>query len=201
MAKRTWIFGKECMRFMDPTQDAQLRNARGNRGKPRSLPDAKVEAARRRLRECMDAAETLEAIREIVSNLLGCETMHLLRFDCKTGELSPFWSFGIHAANRSMIDALDEPASYCAALGSTYIARDLEVQCSEGHHPKLNVFVPIRFRGEVTAVLALPQFLPQKLGFDKIDNEIFQLLSEEAGRMLFYEEADAAAAKSPEPKL
>ncbi len=201
MVKRTWIFGKEFMRFMDPTQDAQLRSARGNRGKPLSLPDAKVEAARRRLRECMDAAETLEAIREIVSNLLGCETMHLFRFDSKTGELYPFWSFGIHAANRPMIDALNEPASYCAALGSTYIARDLEVQSSEGHHPKLNVFVPIRFRGEVTAVLALPQFLPQKLGFDKIDNEIFQILSEEAGRMLFYEEADAAAAKSPEPKL
>jgi GAF domain len=190
MTRRTWIFGKEFMRSMP--------DAQGDRSKGRLFCDTKIEAAKTRLRECMDAAETLEAIREIVSNLLGCETMYLLRFDRTTRAFCSFWSFGIDAAKISMIDNLNEPASSCAALGSTYITEDLKDRSAGGRQPKVTVFIPIRSGGEVTAVLALLKFLPQKLGIDKIDNEIFQILSEEVGSMLFSQDAGATAPSRPE---
>jgi hypothetical protein len=198
MTKHTPIIEKKFRRFLGDANEALMANLRAGRNRTPHLVDVVIEAARERLRESLDAAETLEAIREIASNLLGCENMVLLCIDRKTGAFYPFWSFGIDAAKRSMMEALEEPASYCAALGSTYIARDLEDQSASRQHPRVTVFVPIRYQGEIKAVLALLQFLPQKLGIDMIDNEIFRILSEEAGSMLFPEDAGAAASGSPE---
>ncbi len=200
MSKPPQIMEKKFRRFPGDANEALLVNLRAGRKKAPHLADAVTEAARKRLRESVDAAEALEAIREIASNLLGCETMLLLRFDGKTEVLRPFWSFGIDATKRSMIDALEEPASYCAALGSTYIARALEDQSASRQQAKVTVFVPVRYEGEIKAVLALLQFLPQKLGIDMIDNEVFRILSEEAGRTLFCQNPAAPPANGLERK-
>src|SRR5579864_7086237 len=50
--------------------------------------DPRQDAARKRLRECSDHQQACEAIREIVSNLMGCEEMALLRLDCGSGRAS-----------------------------------------------------------------------------------------------------------------
>jgi len=200
MARHSRITHKEFKSFLDDSTRALLTNCCGNRSKTADLADTVTEAAKKRLRESRDAAEALEAIREIASNLLGCETMLLLRFDRKMDAYCPFWSFGVAAEKRSLIKALEEPASYCAALGSTYIIGDLEDQNPSKHHPKVAVFVPIRHYGEIEAVLALLQFLPQKLGLDKIDNEVFRVLSEEAGSKLFCQTPAAPPANSLERK-
>ena len=200
MTKHTRIIETEFKRFLGETKETLRANPNGDRSRAPHLAEAVIEAATRRLRESMDTAETLEAIREIASNLLGCETMHLIRLDRETGVFHPFWSFGVEPANRCLINALEESASYCAALGSAYIARDLQDQSARGPHTKVTVFVPFRCQSEVTAVLVLLQFLPQKLGFDKIDNEIFRILSEEAGSKLFCREAGSVSSNIPEQK-
>ncbi len=198
MAKNPQIIEKKFRRFLGDANGALQVNLRDGRSKTPHLADSVIEAARKRLHESADAAEALEAIREIVSNLLGCESMLLLRFDRNTEAFTPFWSFGIDASNRSMIDALEEPASYCAAMDSSYIAKDLEDQRDSRSHPKVTVFVPIRYEGQLRAVLVLLRFLPQKLGLDMIDNEIFRVLSDEAGNTLFCQNAAASPAFSPE---
>jgi len=198
MTKHSQIIEKKFRRFLGNANEALLANLRSGPNRSAYTADAVIEAAKKRLRESLNATETLEAIREIASNLLGCETMVLLSFDRKTDVFYPFWSFGIDVAKRSMMDALEEPASYCAALGSTYIARDLEDQGSSKEHPKVSVFVPIRCNGGIKAVLALLQFLPQKLGIDMVDNEIFHILSEEAGGTLFCQTHAAPATNTLE---
>ena len=90
MTKHTRIIETEFRRFLGETKETLRGNPNGDRSRAPHLAEAVIEAATRRLRESMDTAETLEAIREIASNLLGCETMHLIRLDRETGVFHPF---------------------------------------------------------------------------------------------------------------
>jgi hypothetical protein len=186
MTKRTWIFGNDYMQCLDHQHGASSVDIPSAQ-----LPDAKVVATRKRLRESVGNAEALEAMREIVSNLLGCETMCLLQLDRKGRAPWLFWSFGIDFGKHRMISALQEPVLSCIALGSTHIVKDLKAQGLKEKFAKVSVFVPIRSNDQIVAVLALLQFLPQKQEIDDVDMKVFQVLSEEAGSALFGSNADA----------
>jgi hypothetical protein len=57
--------------------------------------DLRSEAARKRLQECESQGEACEVVREIVSNLLGCEEMAVFELDAKDRRPSLVWSFGV----------------------------------------------------------------------------------------------------------
>jgi Arc/MetJ-type ribon-helix-helix transcriptional regulator len=62
--------------------------------------EPRSEAARERLRECKDRKNACEVVREIVSNLLGCEEMALFEVDRKQQRLELIWSFGLKRVRR-----------------------------------------------------------------------------------------------------
>src|SRR5262249_50032440 len=86
--------------------------------KPKSMPnttpvhldDPRIDAARLRLQNTKDQADTFEAIREIIANLFGCEEMALYRVDKERAALWLVWSFGIDPNTHAMVDLLNEPA-------------------------------------------------------------------------------------------
>ena len=153
--------------------------------------DPRLEAAQRRLRESVGQADALEAVREIVTNLLGCEEIGL--FTVSHGKSGLLWSFGIDHKRHGSLDTFEESALHRVLQGEFHVAEvDHERQAGRGNAP-LRVFIPIQLNGRTVAVLVMLKLLPQKVGLDAADINLLKLLSDETGRVLFDEGANANA--------
>jgi len=168
----------------DPMGSCLTEKAGGNPRATEDLQDPRPDAARKRLCECTDQRDACEAIREIVSNLLGCEEMALFQLDGKHKQFLLIWSFGIEPKTCHLEELLSQPALSVVIAGEAYIVDGFgETQKGRGQHGR--AFVPIQFKGETAAVLVLLRLLPQKVMIDELDRELFAVLSREAGKPLF----------------
>jgi hypothetical protein len=145
--------------------------------------DLRLEAARRRLREVAGHDDILEALREIVTNLLGCEEMGL--FSAKAEDSRLLWSFGVNAQDYKTLSSFNQSGLDEVRRGEIYVEKSTD-EPSGGAIP-LRIFVPIYACGQVAAVLVLLRLLPQKTGFDETDVKVAMILSHEVGRKLFAE--------------
>ncbi|HTS57272.1 MAG TPA: GAF domain-containing protein [Terriglobales bacterium] len=149
--------------------------------------DPRLEAARKRLRESVGQADTLEAIREIIGNLLGCEEIGLFSLGQanEPRDCGLVWSFGIDPQEHKTLAAFDRSALERALQGEIHVT----TVAGDGHDHQANravrAFIPIRRHGRIVAVLVMVRLLPQKLGLDEADINLVNLLSDEAGRLLF----------------
>jgi len=153
--------------------------------------DPRLEAAQKRLRESVGQADALDAIREIVANLLGCEEIGL--FTVGQGKSGLLWSFGIDPQQHGTLDTFGTGALECVLQGQYHIAQVAHEGQNHRAEPALRVFVPICLNGNTVAVLVMLRLLPQKLGFDEADIRLVKLLSRETGRALFERSASAEA--------
>jgi hypothetical protein len=157
--------------------------------------DLRLEAARKRLRESEGQADALEAIREIVTNLLGCEEIALFTVGNgdQAGKSELLWSFGIDPEQHGTLDAFDRSDMQRVLQGELRLARTASHEHGNYEDQPLRVFVPISLHGRTVAVLVMLKLLPQKLGFDEADIDLVKLLSNEAGKSLFEGSAKANA--------
>jgi len=153
--------------------------------------DPRLEAAQKRLRESVSQADALDAIREIVTNLLGCEEIGL--FTVEQGKSGLLWSLGIDPQQHGTLDTFDASALQCVLEGEYHIAQVAHEGQNHRAEPALRVFVPICLNGNTVAVLVMLKLLPQKLGFDEADIRLVKLLSRETGKALFERSASAEA--------
>jgi hypothetical protein len=151
--------------------------------------DPRLEAAQRRLRESVGRADTLEAIREIVTNLLGCEEIGL--FTIQNGRSALLWSFGIDTEKHATLNSFQEAGLQRVLKGELHVTQVDDRESAE--HSQLRAFIPILGNGRTVAVLVMLKLLPQKLSFDDADIDLVNLLSSEAGRALFDGSADTNA--------
>lgn len=152
--------------------------------------DFHLQVAQLRLQESTDQADALEAIREIVSNLLGSEEIALFKVEEAKATLRLFWSFGIDTGRYSMLVALQSPVLQRVLDGEPYVEGALERTRDGGLADDFHAFVPICFRNQTVAILAIRRLLPQKSGLDQADIELLRLLSGEAGEALFGKELE-----------
>ncbi len=157
-------------------------NARGKLSGAGSMNDLRLATARKRLAECSEQTDAIEALREIVSNFLGSEEMALFQADCRTADFRTLWSFGIDSQKCNLLWALSEKGLERILRGECHVeARSGESSASK----RVRAFVPIRVANETVAVLAILELLPQKASFDTADMDLLTLLSGEAGKALF----------------
>jgi hypothetical protein len=157
--------------------------------------DPRVEAARKRIHESVSQADALEAVREIVTNLLGCEEIGLFvvgREKPKNGS-GLLWSFGIDPVRYGTLDAFDKAVLQRVMQGEMQVFQLDHADGKKQDHPPLRVFVPLRSNGETVAILVMLTLLPQKVSFDESDINLVKLLSAEAGKALFDRSANANA--------
>jgi hypothetical protein len=146
--------------------------------------EAKVYAARMRLQDAADQSDALEAIREVVANLLGSEQLALYKVDKKKAALWLYWSFGIDPNKYPVLDVIKEPHV------ETVLDRKVVVRGDHGHDRLLSTndpvtaLVPILVSGEVAAVLVIFRLLPQKAGFELADRQICEVISNFGGRAI-----------------
>ena len=143
---------------------------------------AKVYAAMTRLQSSVDQADSLEAIREIAANLMGCEEVALYKLDQDRAALWLYWSFGIDPNKNSYFDVIREPKLEQVIAGKTLYRTGVENLLS-GPTPA-NAIVPIISSGQVRGVLVLFRLLPQRIGIEAADRKICEVLSNCAGRAL-----------------
>ena len=143
---------------------------------------AKVYAAMTRLQSSVDQADSLEAIREIAANLMGCEEVALYKLDQDRAALWLYWSFGIDPNKHSYFDVMREPKLEQVIAGKILYRTGVENLLS-GPTPA-NAIVPIISSGQVRGVLVLFRLLPQRVAIEAADREICEVLSNGAGRAL-----------------
>lgn len=157
----------------------------GNLRATGSPGNARVDAARRRLRECKDQREACEAIREIVSNLVGCEEMALFQLHQKDAQFELLWSFGVDPHDLHVPEVITSSVLPGLLVGETYIAESSNSAKGAAPRAKVSAILPIQLQGETVAVLVLLRLLVQKAKIDEQDTRLFAVIAKEAGNPLF----------------
>lgn len=165
---------------MDPDKS---RPFQGTSFRVDSTNDVRMRAARQRLAESTCQSDAIDALREIVTNLLGSEEIGLFQIDGRTYDIRALWSFGIEAKKCDLLRAIGDAGLQRVMRGECHVGPSFEQ--GPGPDKRDRAFVPIRVAGHTTAVLAILRLLPQKNGFDNSDMQLLSLLSEEAGKALF----------------
>jgi hypothetical protein len=156
----------------------------------RANEDPRQDAARTRLRESRDRADAIEGMREVVTNLLGCEEVGL--YAVEQGKSSLLWSFGIDRQKHATLDAFKGPALNRLLRGEFQVVQ-ITRQAPENGTPFVQVLVPICRSERTVAVLVMFKLLPQKTGFVEADLKLLKVLSEETAKAVFGRAASANA--------
>lgn len=127
-----------------------------------------------RLHSTMHRDEVLEAIREIVVNLIGSEEFAVFELG-EDARLRLATSFGIDESRWSHAEDSSLPARV-AATGEPFI--------SDGGADVLAA-LPLLLGERVVGVVVIFRLLPHKPGLGDLDRELFDLLSAHAGTALY----------------
>jgi hypothetical protein len=143
---------------------------------------AKIYAARMRFQTTGDQADALEAIREVIANLIGSEEVALYRVDDTKAVLWLYWSFGIDPNQHFCFDLMHEPNMKPAIEGEVIFRDPNSSERLLTIATPVSALVPIRKHGAVVALLIIFRLLPQKSKLDAADREICEMLSNWGGR-------------------
>lgn len=174
----------EAKRYYDHYVNVEVQNANV----------ANLYVASSRLNETLRRDEVLEAIQEIVINLIGSEELAI--YDLKGGVLRLASSFG------TIDDALREIALGSGTIGRA--TRDGETWVVGNGDPagalpaerNLTACIPLRVDGRVIGAIAIFRLLRHKRGLEDVDRELFALLSTQAAAALHFAGRAASAAPS-----
>ncbi|MDY7228299.1 GAF domain-containing protein [Hyalangium rubrum] len=141
----------------------------------------RAAAALQRLKSCQRPAEALEAVGEIVSQLIGCEEFVVLARDSSGTGFAHAASLGLPEARVHALMSAPDLLGQVAREGGVYIAGRTRGVSSSAQEAELSACIPLSSGGQVGGVLALFRLLPQKRGFDEEDFEILELLATHGG--------------------
>ncbi|HEX8704560.1 MAG TPA: chemotaxis protein CheD [Myxococcaceae bacterium] len=151
-----------------------------NRDVPDPARRPRVAAALQRLESCVRPAAVLEAVAEIVSQLVGCEEFAVLGLGAGRGFASAS-AMGLDWERLHTLMGAPGVLGRVAGGERVYLAgRTHGVALSEPE-AGLTACVPLRSGEGIRGVLALFRLLPQKRGLDEEDLELLEVLSTHGG--------------------
>lgn len=138
-----------------------------------------------RLHSTLELNGVIEAVREIVINLVGTEELALFELDQSGSTLSLIGSFGIDEQQFREIRVGEGPIGGAAAMGRLFIRRGEEPDGPLVNGLPLSACVPLKVDGRVTGAIAVFRLLQQKGNFGPADIELFDLLATHAASALY----------------
>lgn len=138
---------------------------------------AKLHVATRALHGTLDLDGVLDALEEVVINLVGSECFAVL--EGGAGALTPLRAFGCEPARAMALAVGKGIAGQVARTGQAYVAEyaaaadDVPAAC-----------IPLQAGGETVGVLIVDRLLPQKLALTDFDHELFELITVHGGTAL-----------------
>ena len=152
---------------------------------------ATLYVACQRLHSSLDRAEVLLAVREIMMNLVGCEEYALFS-TVQGGLLRCVDSFGMHPDECEKVCLSTEVLWRVLQIGKPYLSSPAEATRCTSVEARISACIPLKLDGTVTGAIALFRLLPQKMGLQKLDEELFQLLENHLASALHCAELHAA---------
>jgi hypothetical protein len=147
---------------------------------------ASLFVASYQLLSSLDREDVLTAIQEIVTNLIGSEEVAIFELDRQKGELVLAASRGLAAQRFPRVPLGSGVIGRVAATGCSFVANGAagKLDAEPEGDPNLTACIPLRLADEVLGAVAVFQLLPQKSGFTRVDEELFDLLSTQAAGAL-----------------
>jgi hypothetical protein len=155
----------EARRLEDRFADVELQNA--------NL--ARLYAASYQLHATVHRREVLQAIEEIVVNLVGSEQLAIVTTDA--GRLTAIAAVGVDAGRLDGVVAVASPFKLALATGAPVIA--------DGDSSGIRAAIPLVVGERTLAVILIFSLLPQKLALDAFDRELLELVASHAGTALY----------------
>ena len=138
---------------------------------------ARMAAALQRLQGCARPAEALEALGEILSQLLGCEEYAVLARTPGAAGLALIRAVGVEPRKVSPLLEPGAMPEQVAHQGVAYLAGRSTPPGASAHEAGLTACMPIMSGEQVGGVLVLFRLLPQKHQLNEEDVELLGLLS------------------------
>jgi hypothetical protein len=129
-----------------------------------------------RLHADLDHAGVLTAIREILSDVVGCRAMAILELDRARGALAPVDCVNVDTGMLANIAVGAGPIGKVAQTGAAYFGT------ADDHNPI--ACIPLKVTDQITGVIAVFGLLEQKLELRTGDRELLEWLSPQAGLAL-----------------
>jgi len=145
-----------------------------------TIQRARKAAALARMDSVVSPQDGLVAVREILSQLLGCEQFALLAMDAARTRLSLVAAYGVEPASVKSRSISEGLIGRAARRGEPFIAGRSSRLGASADEDALSAAIPLREGGQVAGVLALFRLLPHKRGFVAGDSDLFDVLSERA---------------------
>jgi len=146
---------------------------------------ANLYVASYRLHGTLDRKDVLEAIHEIVANLVGSEQLAIYSTRPESGTLELTTAIGVVPEPPSTIPIGRGLIGAAVRDGKTYLFESTGDPDRLPHERDLTACVVLKLDGVVTGVLAIFRLLPQKSAFGALDRELFDLLATHAATALF----------------
>ena len=145
---------------------------------------ANLYVASFRLHSTLERNEVVEAIKEIVVNLIGSEEFALFEFDGTRSHLELVGSVGIDEMRYRRVPAGRGIIGECLRTGEIFIAPNA-VPPASGEGESLIACVPLSVGSVVVGAIAIFRLLGQKSGIEELDRELFNLLATHAATALY----------------
>jgi GAF domain-containing protein len=123
-----------------------------------------------------EPAGVLEALREIVANLVGSEEFALFDTDSRNGHIRVVATSGVAAFRFEAIEIGSGIIGTVAETGRPYVRRE-GGSGQSGSDESISACLPLRIGTSVTGVLAIFHLLPHKGALEAPDLELFEVLS------------------------
>lgn len=153
---------------------------------------ANLYVASYRLHGTLDQTEIIDAIKEIIANLVGSEEVAIFERDGDRAVLSLVGAFGVDPKPLREVRIGSGPIGRTAATGQTYIAPSLGGEDATTADDGLTACIPLLLEGRVTGVIAVFRLLSHKSALEAVDHEIFDLLASQAATALYCTRLHAA---------
>ncbi len=135
-----------------------------------------------RLHGTLDRGEVLAALREIIANMVGSETLGIFELDPDASRLTLISWDGIDPERYRDVPLADGPIGHAARTGEIYLGGKAR-SGSDAEH--VTACIPMTIGKQVSGVIAIFELLNQKPALDSDDLELFNLLRTHAGMALY----------------
>jgi GAF domain-containing protein len=125
----------------------------------------------------------LEAIQEIITNIIGSEELAIFRLEPGGQALTLVRSQGVDAERLRTVPLGQGLIGQTALKGELYVA-PTPLRAGEGFTEAVSACVPLSLEGRVYGAVAIFGLLPQKQALEGVDQELLALLAEQAAPAL-----------------
>lgn len=134
-----------------------------------------MDVLRRRMRAAADDDDAIDAIEEIILNLIGSEEFAVYAVDDTASVLNLVHSRGIDEAFHHTILLGAGPIGRAALMDTVSIA-GVPPELWSAEVSDLTACIPLKIDGTLTGAIAIFSLLPQKLSVDVLDSDLLTLL-------------------------